>query len=285
MNIGTVLVMSLLYGCIVDVYAASAVRLVSRSAVVGVTELWLSHTVVTDALRRWKWGREYLRLLSSRTVCFPLVGLTLGLCVTTIVVQYGVSLEALSLLVVITAVIVGASVDVELSIYPNALSLSLIAAGLVFAVLEWPVASLSAMLDRLAGGAVAFAVMFGGSEIYYRLRNEHGLGMGDVKICTAVGLFVGWKGFLFFLMTSSFVGTLWGIFLILRGTGSLKTAMPTGGMYAVGLTIVLLFPAAPDRYLGLFKEDGSYQRSPIAAATVSRPIQRMPFGAGVRDAR
>ena len=60
------------------------------------------------------------------------------------------------------------------------------------------------------------------------------MGFGDVKLMGAIGAFFGWKSIIFILFTSSLIGSLVGIFLILIGKNELSSRIPYGPYIAIG---------------------------------------------------
>ncbi len=60
------------------------------------------------------------------------------------------------------------------------------------------------------------------------------MGLGDVKLMGAIGAFFGWKSIIFILFTSSLIGSLVGIFLILIGKNELSSRIPYGPYIAIG---------------------------------------------------
>ena len=63
-----------------------------------------------------------------------------------------------------------------------------IVVGLLFSFFTEP-GPLSSLIGILLGAGVLYLI----AEIYYRLRHEEGLGMGDVKMLAMVGAFLGWS--------------------------------------------------------------------------------------------
>ena len=59
----------------------------------------------------------------------------------------------------------------------------------------------------LLGGGVLYAIAAG----YYYVRQEDGLGMGDVKMLAMIGAFLGWQQMLLTLVLASFAGAIVGV--------------------------------------------------------------------------
>ena len=123
-------------------------------------------------------------------------------------------------------------IDLRYRILPNTITLSGIVAGLAFSLVlppGWP----ASVLGILVGGGVLFGV----GELYYRVRGEEGLGMGDVKMLAMIGAFLGWQQTIVTLVLSSFLGSLIGLGLIARGQGTMKYALPFGSFLAIGAIV------------------------------------------------
>ena len=105
----------------------------------------------------------------------------------------------------------------------------------------------------LIGVAVGAGSLFAIAEIYYRVRHEEGLGMGDVKMLGMIGAFLGWKLVLVTLVMSSFLGSLVGVFVLIAKKESLKYALPFGTFLAIGaLVSAVAGDAILNWYLGYF---------------------------------
>jgi leader peptidase (prepilin peptidase) / N-methyltransferase len=142
---------------------------------------------------------------------------------------YGPSLLLLSRLVFGCALLVLFAIDLEHHLLPNAITLPGIIVGFAFSIFTEP-GWLASIIGIVVGGGVLFLV----AEVYYRVRREEGLGMGDVKMLAMVGAFVGWQLTLLTLMLASFGGTIIGVALIISKRGGMKYALPFGTFLALG---------------------------------------------------
>jgi leader peptidase (prepilin peptidase)/N-methyltransferase len=143
--------------------------------------------------------------------------------------QYGPGALLASRITFACLLIVLFSIDLEHHLLPDALTLPGIAGGFAFSFFTAPgwAASLTGLL--VGGG-----VLFGIAEIYFRLRHEEGLGMGDVKMLSMIGAFLGWKLMLLTLILASFAGALVGVGILVTGRGGMKYALPFGTFLALG---------------------------------------------------
>lgn len=139
-------------------------------------------------------------------------------------------------------------VDLDHRVLPNVITMPGIVAGFVFSLFMPPGWTASAA-GILIGGGVLLAV----SEVYYRVRHEMGLGMGDVKMLAMIGAFLGWRLALLTLVISSLLGSLVGLGLIATRKGGMKDALPYGTFLAIAAVIAdLAGEAIVDWYLSFY---------------------------------
>ena len=145
---------------------------------------------------------------------------------------YGPSLLFVSRILFGSALLVLFAIDLEHHLLPNVITLPGIVAGFALSFFTGP-GWLSSAIGIVLGGGVLFAI----AEVYYRLRHEEGLGMGDVKMLAMIGAFLGWQLTLVTLMMASVAGSVVGLLLIATGRGSMKYALPFGTFLAMGAAL------------------------------------------------
>jgi leader peptidase (prepilin peptidase)/N-methyltransferase len=138
-------------------------------------------------------------------------------------------------LVFACAMIVLFVIDLQHRILPNVITLSGIVLGFGFSLMFPPGWSASG-LGILLGGGVLLAI----AEVYYRVRREEGLGMGDVKMLAMIGAFLGWQAVLLTLVLSSFLGSAIGLGIIAARQGDMKYALPYGTFLALAAVVASL---------------------------------------------
>lgn len=92
---------------------------------------------------------------------------------------------------------------------------------------------------------------------YQRLTGKEGMGGGDIKLLAMMGAFLGWKAVPFIIFSSSLIGSVVGISIMLLQKKDSKLAIPFGPYLALGAVLYLFYGKALIRwYLGL---SGFYQ--------------------------
>ncbi|MBI3046967.1 MAG: prepilin peptidase [Acidobacteria bacterium] len=176
-----------------------------------------------------------------RTCCapisgtYPLVELTTAAVFAGAVAVYGLTWLLAVRLLFASALVVLFVIDLRHRILPNAITLPGIASGFLAA---WflPPGWLSSLIGAVAGGGILLAI----AELYYRVRGQEGLGMGDVKMLAMIGAFLGWPLMVLTLVLASFAGSLVGLTLIASGRGSMQAALPFGTFLALGALVAAI---------------------------------------------
>lgn len=137
-----------------------------------------------------------------------------------------------------SALLVCAFIDLRLFIIPDKISLPMIALSPVVVYLhpdlDW--------LSSLIGVVAAVSVFYGIAWLYFLVRKEPGLGMGDVKLLAAIGGWLGYQSLLPTIFISSISGALVGIAVMLyKRNYSMRTAIPFGPFLVLAAILHLLY--------------------------------------------
>ena len=180
---------------------------------------------------------------------YPAVEIVTALAFVVTYLTYGLTLLSVVRVIFACALIVLFVTDLQHKILPNVITLPGIVIGFACSVFL-PPGWVSSLIGVLVGGGVLFAI----AEVYYRVRGQEGLGMGDVKLLAMIGAFLGWKLVLLTLVFASFTGSLAGGVLIASGRGGMKYALPFGTFLAVGALLAATWgnPIA-DWYFGFYQ--------------------------------
>lgn len=104
-----------------------------------------------------------------------------------------------------------------------------------------PTPLLAAVADSAAGALTGGFSLFIVAFVYKKLTKNEGLGGGDVKLIAMLGAYFGWRAAIFMLFTSSVLGSLVGVALVIGLRKTMKYAMPFGPFLALAGVIQLFF--------------------------------------------
>ena len=94
-----------------------------------------------------------------------------------------------------------AMIDIDRFVLPDILTLSLIVIGLALALREGP----SGAWPYIVGTAAGYLALAGVAQIYRRVCGRNGLGLGDAKLLTVAGAWLGWMARPFVVLIASLV--------------------------------------------------------------------------------
>jgi leader peptidase (prepilin peptidase)/N-methyltransferase len=128
-------------------------------------------------------------------------------------------------------------VDLRRGLIPDWLNLAIACAGLArAAALDGLAAALIAGCEGITIGVLAWSLRW----LYFKLRNYQGLGLGDVKLLAASGVWVGIAGVPVQLLIASLTALAAAGCLHIAGrTMTRQTRLPFGPFLAFGLLVTL----------------------------------------------
>ena len=174
------------------------------------------------------------------------VAIALGaLCLTFLLAMITSKANAynISLFVMVSAVlgatlVVLSVIDVEHLRLPNAMTLPLIAAGL----LHTYIAEATALASHAAAAAAGYISLGIIDWLYRHLRGMSGIGLGDAKLFAASGAWLGLVALPSVLMLAATLGLALAAALYFSGANlSARTRLPFGPCLAMGFWIVWLW--------------------------------------------
>jgi leader peptidase (prepilin peptidase)/N-methyltransferase len=208
---------------------------------------------------------------ASISLLYPAVELFTGVTFVLVYLHYGISASGLKAALLASALIALSFIDLRHRLLPDAITFPGIAAGFLFslwvgvndgtAALLWgalggtPLPStVFSVADALLGALLGGGLLLGLGEVWYRLREVEGMGLGDVKLMAMVGLFFGLKLTVLSLLLGSLVGSLIGGGFMLATRKDSQYELPLGTFLGLAAWVVL-FWGRPlvGAYLGLFR--------------------------------
>jgi leader peptidase (prepilin peptidase)/N-methyltransferase len=170
----------------------------------------------------------------------PLVG-TIGVCCLIAAwagrIVFGKTALALSLCLG-WSLLVLALVDLLAFRLPDLLTLPLAGAGLLAA----QILPGEHVLDHVGAGALGYVVFWAIAFAYRRLRGKEGLGLGDAKLATAAGCWLGLEPLPSVLLLASVAGILWVLIRALfKGRQAFEQRIAFGVPLCIAIWLVWLY--------------------------------------------
>lgn len=165
---------------------------------------------------------------------YPFIELITGLGFVAIAMMFGIYTEAfLALSVVFTMSVVILVADFKYFIIPD---VTLIVMGLVglFSLTTLPFQEVRAHLLSAVAAFVGFLLL-------YLLTKRKGMGFGDVKLASVLGLLLGFPNLVIALYTAFLTGAMVGVILMIVGKAKMKTKMPFGPFLILGMVVAFLW--------------------------------------------
>ena len=132
-------------------------------------------------------------------------------------------------------------IDYKLQIIPNRLNLTMFEIGLVIAFLFGTsnvAITIDMLLGMLVGGGIFLAITLIGSFFY----GKEAMGLGDVKLMGALGLYFGVTNIIIISMMSFLIGAVLGIILIVTKIRKSNEYIPFGPFIVIATFISIFVP-------------------------------------------
>jgi len=174
---------------------------------------------------------------SKISIQYPVVEFLTGLIYLIIYLIYGLSIQSLVYLILSSALIIIAFIDLNEQIVPDVISLPGIGVGLILSFFVPYISFINSALGVVVGGGIILIIALVGSMIF----KKEAMGGGDVKLAAMIGAFLGWRYTIISLFLGFFLGALTGIILIMAKIKKREDAIPFGPFIALGSIITLLW--------------------------------------------
>ncbi|MDO8386657.1 MAG: A24 family peptidase [Polaromonas sp.] len=200
---------------------------------------------------------SYLFLKGKCSVCgtkfgvrYPLVETTTGALFFFCAWRWGLSWTALAWSGFSAALVALAMIDWDTTLLPDDITLPLLWAGMIVAVLGWnPMVSLGNALWGAVAGYLSLWLVYWAFKL---VTGKEGMGYGDFKLFAALGAWFGWSALVPIVLMASVIGALVGITMKFSSGLREGGVVPFGPFLAgAGLTAMLFGPQAILRFIGL----------------------------------
>lgn len=175
---------------------------------------------------------------------YPLIELTTGILSAAVAWHFGFGPAAACALLVTWALIALTGIDVDHQLLPDDITLPLMWAGLLAAVVigpiggsPLPVSPRDAILGAIAGYLSLWLVF----HAFRLATGKEGMGYGDFKLYAALGAWLGWQLLPLVILLSAATGAIFGLAMILFRGRDRSAPMPFGPYLAAAGWLAMLY--------------------------------------------
>jgi leader peptidase (prepilin peptidase)/N-methyltransferase len=140
-----------------------------------------------------------------------------------------------------------AYVDLRTFRLPDVITLPLLLLGLVFNGLSSE--RFSSFQDAVIGMILGYASLWMLNFLYRTFKKQDGIGMGDAKLLSALGAWLGWFTLPNILLVASITGLIGGVIWLKLNKQHHQSAFPFGPFLAIAGIIELLWPQTLPTFL------------------------------------
>ena len=146
------------------------------------------------------------------------------------------NLDLIKYLILTPMLISAFVIDYKLQIIPNRLNLTIFEVGLVFTFIYG--LSINMVLGMLAGGGIFLGLTLLGGLIY----GKEAMGLGDVKLMGALGLYFGLTNIIIITLMSFLIGAILSIILLATKIRKMDEYIPFGPFIVIATFIAIFVP-------------------------------------------
>jgi len=180
---------------------------------------------------------------------YPLVELACALITTFVIYRFGLTSEALLVLLFSWSLLALTGIDFNEQLLPDNITLPLIWLGLLVNLNG----TFTSLESAVIGAVLGYLSLWWIFWLFKLLTGKEGMGYGDFKLLAALGAWLGWQQLLLIILLSSLVGAVVGIALILIAGRDRQIPIPFGPYLAVAGWIAMLWgDTLTGSYLSLF---------------------------------
>jgi leader peptidase (prepilin peptidase) / N-methyltransferase len=175
---------------------------------------------------------------------YPLVELATGLLSAGVAWHFGFGAPAVCGLLLTWALIALTGIDIDHQLLPDGITLPLMWAGLLAALIVGPIAGspipVSAR-DALIGAISGYVSLWLVFHAFRLITGKEGMGYGDFKLFAALGAWLGWKLLPLVILLSAATGAVLGILMIILRGRDRSAPIPFGPYLAAAGWIAMMY--------------------------------------------
>ena len=169
---------------------------------------------------------------------YPAIELVTGLLWLACAWRWGVNANALCWAWFGTSLLALAVIDWQTSLLPDALTQTLLWAGLIASAAQWVVLPIE---QSVFGSVAGYISLWSVAYVFERITDKEGMGAGDFKLLAALGAWLGPLALIPLVLLASSTGVVFG--LVMRHKGQLHEGgyLPFGPFLAAAACLIALW--------------------------------------------
>jgi len=178
------------------------------------------------------------------SIRYPLVELATGLLSAWVAWHFGFGAAAACGLLVTWALIALTGIDIDHQLLPDGITLPLMWAGLLAAIIVGPIAGSPIPVsahDAIIGAASGYVSLWLIFHTFRLITGKEGMGYGDFKLFAALGAWLGWKLLPLIILLSAATGAVLGILMIVLRGRDRSAPMPFGPYLAAAGWLAMMY--------------------------------------------
>ncbi len=174
---------------------------------------------------------------TSISAQYPLVELFTAIVSVVVGWKFGVSLQAIAALLMTWSLIAASGIDIGHKLLPDTITLPLLWLGILLSLFDVFIS----LETSVTGAMVGYMSLWSVFILFKLVTGKEGMGHGDFKLLAMLGAWLGWKPLFVVILTSSVVGAVVGISMILLKITERGTQIPFGPYLAAAGWMTLLW--------------------------------------------
>ncbi|MDY0250805.1 MAG: A24 family peptidase [Pseudomonas sp.] len=168
---------------------------------------------------------------------YPLLELACGLFSVVIAWQFGVSWEALAMLILTWGLLAMSLIDADHQILPDVLVLPLLWLGLILNSFGL----FTHLSDALWGAVLGYMSLWSIFWLFKLITGKEGMGYGDFKLLALIGAWGGWQVLPLTILLSSVLGAVLGVLILRLQRSGYSNPIPFGPYLAAAGWVALIW--------------------------------------------
>jgi leader peptidase (prepilin peptidase)/N-methyltransferase len=168
---------------------------------------------------------------------YPIVELVSGLLSGYAAWHFGFGLATLGALLFVWALLALTFIDFDTQLLPDDITFPLLWIGLLLNLSH----TFTDLHSSVVGAVAGYLALWGVYWLFKLATGKEGMGYGDFKLLSAIGAWLGWQMLPLVILTSSLVGAVVGITLIVAARHGRNVPIPFGPYLAGGGLIALFW--------------------------------------------